>query len=92
MDKVVHFCVYLPLGALLFRAFRFGTNPGSRWRTAGRALVAAVVVGLLYGISDELHQLFTPGRQADPFDVVADLLGASTGAALGYLVYRGKKE
>ena len=29
-----------------------------------------------YGIVDEWHQASTPGREADPFDVLIDLLGA----------------
>lgn len=83
VDKLVHFCEYAPLGALLFRAFRLGPP---RF-TVPVAFVAAVIAGLLYGISDELHQILTPGRDADPADVVADLLGSATGAALARVFY-----
>ncbi len=83
VDKVVHFGEYLPLGALLFRAFLLAP-PRLR---PGAALAAAVFVGLLYGVSDELHQIVTPGRDADPFDVMADLLGSATGAGLARVFY-----
>ena len=51
----------------------------ARWRTA--ALGALVTVA--FGVSDEIHQSFVPGRDADVLDVVADALGAAVGAA-GY--------
>jgi VanZ family protein len=40
----------------------------------GRPL--ALLLTVLYGLSDEYHQSFTPGRQADPGDLLADALGA----------------
>jgi VanZ family protein len=40
-------------------------------------------VSTLYGVSDELHQLFVPGRNCDWHDVVADAAGSLLGAALG---------
>ncbi len=38
--------------------------------------------GTLYAFSDELHQLFVPGRSCDPLDYLAD----STGLAVGLLI------
>jgi hypothetical protein len=43
----------------------------------------AVLVGALYGWSDEIHQLFVPMRSYDYFDLTADALGV----ALGCLLY-----
>ena len=68
-DKVVHFALYAPLGAALVYALR------GHWRWAG--LLAA-----LYGVSDELHQMFVPLRFADGFDVLADAVGGFAGAWL----------
>ncbi|MGB5337658.1 MAG: VanZ family protein [Gammaproteobacteria bacterium] len=39
-------------------------------------------------MSDELHQLFVPGRSADIFDVLADAVGGLLGAGLMVLVTR----
>jgi VanZ family protein len=36
----------------------------------------------LYGISDEIHQYFVPGRSADVMDVAADFVGAAWGVLL----------
>ena len=67
-DKLIHGGVYLVLGALVMRALR-------RYFLAV-ALVAA------YGLTDELHQLFTPGRDCDVWDWAVDVAGAAVGAAI----------
>lgn len=72
-DKVVHFSVYGLLGTLVFRALG-----RERW---GRA----VVIVSLFGVSDEMHQYFTPGRSMEFGDWVADTLGAAVAVA----AYRG---
>lgn len=36
----------------------------------------ALLLTVLYGLSDEFHQSFTPGRLPDPGDLVANVLGA----------------
>jgi VanZ family protein len=40
-----------------------------------RALLAAGAISLVYAVSDEWHQSFTPGRDADPVDVLVDACG-----------------
>jgi len=72
-DKSGHTIGYALLGALLLRALAGGRLSGVTW---GRA-VAAVVLATLYGVSDEFHQAFVPGRSADRFDVLADGIGAT---------------
>jgi VanZ family protein len=41
-----------------------------------RGRLLALLLTTLYGLSDEFHQSFTPGRMADPGDLLADVLGA----------------
>jgi VanZ family protein len=43
-------------------------------------LLAAWMIGTAYGATDEWHQSFVPGRQADAADVLADALGALAAA------------
>ncbi|MGH2950506.1 MAG: VanZ family protein [Solirubrobacterales bacterium] len=40
-----------------------------------RAIVAAAAIAFLYALSDEWHQSFVAGRDADPLDVVIDGVG-----------------
>ena len=44
--------------------------------------VLAIILALLYALSDEFHQSFVPGRNPSWFDIFVDLLGASTAAFL----------
>lgn len=46
------------------------------------ASVVSIVAVLLYGLSDEFHQMFVHGRQADVLDVAADVGGAVTSQIL----------
>ncbi|GMV86101.1 MAG: hypothetical protein AMXMBFR80_19560 [Dehalococcoidia bacterium] len=55
-----------------------------RWRLAP----AAWVLTVLYGLSDELHQAFVPGRDASLVDVAFDALGAAVGAGLAIAALR----
>lgn len=75
-DKVAHFFAYGLLGTLLARVPAFARVP---W-----GVFAAVALASLYGVSDEFHQSFTPGRSVDAMDWLAD----TSGAALAVLTYR----
>jgi VanZ family protein len=71
-DKVEHGLAYAAGGALAVAAF------GAVRRMPPWA--AAVVFCGAWGISDEIHQSFVPGREASGADVGADALGAAAGA------------
>ena len=45
----------------------------------------AVVLSVLYGISDELHQFFVPGRYSELMDLSYDAMGAIFGASFALL-------
>ena len=65
-----HLGGYGLLGLLLYRAFNQGL--------VGWNLVSArntFVVGFLYAISDELHQMFVPGRTPAVSDLMIDAAG-----------------
>ncbi len=70
-----HFAAYAGLAAVTVRAKARGVRDVS-WR----AVVAAVVISSLYGVTDEYHQMFVPGRTFDALDIVADVLGSVVGA------------
>src|SRR5688572_17265433 len=83
-DKLVHVAIYALLGGLCARGLARGWSLGT-----GRALSLAAMTAALYGVTDELHQWFVPGRNADWRDVVADAAGAVLGAGLVVLLARG---
>ena len=84
-DKLVHVALYAILGALTLRA---AGNSGHPIRTVG-------IVGMavsLFGIVDELHQLFVPGRSADVIDWMADTIGGMTGAVIASALGLGTEQ
>lgn len=72
----VHIAAYAGLGALTARALGGGFR-----RVSWRDVLWAIVISTLYGVSDEYHQHFVPGRTFDVFDMAADCAGSAIGAA-----------
>lgn len=72
-DKAIHFGVYFLLAFFTYRALRYQERIP---RLARHALLWTVLLIIAYGATDEFHQYFVPGRQADVFDLLADTFGA----------------
>lgn len=79
LSSIAHFCEYTVFGALLANALRCHMP-------LGRACALAIVCGSLYGVTDEFHQLFVPGRMCDPLDWLVDTAGVGLGSGLARLV------
>jgi VanZ family protein len=77
-DWSTHGTVYLVLSVLVCRALAGGFAAP----LAPAAAVLAVVLCTAYGISDEFHQSFVPGRDASAGDVAKDFGGSALGALL----------
>ena len=77
-DKTWHFAGYAGLGVTFLLPLAAGRLGGVTWSTAAGAILLAT----LYGLSDEFHQTFVPGRSAEALDVVADSFGATLGVGL----------
>ncbi len=77
-DKVAHFGYFFGGGGLL-SAWLFRLRPD---RPDWKRIVAVVILATaLIGGLDEYHQTFTPSRSGnDPYDWLADVLGAAAGA------------
>jgi VanZ family protein len=71
-DKLIHAGVYCVLGILLYRGLRW-IDRGQRFSYV--RLVISFTILVLYGISDEMHQGFVPGRTVDVLDATADAAG-----------------
>ena len=85
-DKWIHAVIYFPLGFLLLRALR-QSHPH---RATAWLFCLTFLLGTTYGISDELHQYFVPGRFSDWRDVLADAIGVVLGS-FGYLKYERRQ-
>ena len=72
-DKLLHGVAYGVLAATVLFAAPMELRKKSLFFTAALAMA----VCLLYGISDEFHQSFIPGRYPSIWDIIADFLGAT---------------
>ena len=83
-DKFFHMLSYSLFGWLLIRALHFGRmDPISK-----KLLILSVLIGSFYGLSDEIHQYFVPGRHSEFLDWLADTVGVFLGAELYRRLHR----
>jgi VanZ family protein len=88
--KAAHMCEYALLAFLFSNSF-YLINLKKR-------NISALVCTFLYACSDELHQLFVPGRLGSPVDVLIDTSAAVIGIAAFFVLlkiikkYRRKKD
>ena len=72
-DKVAHVLLYGGLAAVVSVGIhRSGKPAWTAWQ-----FWAPIAFATLYGVTDEIHQLFVPMRSCDIFDVMADATGAT---------------
>ncbi len=83
--KMAHFTLYTQVGILMMSLMT--TYNISQKKRIGISLS----VGVLYAISDEIHQFFVPDRGAMIQDVLIDSLGATFGISITILVIKGYK-
>lgn len=91
-DKLYHAIAYGLLGGLLLLSLK----PKTGGFSSGQVLLS-IIIASLYGVSDEFHQSFIPGRSADPADWLADTAGALLAGLLiaGFSrkwLYQGSRE
>lgn len=70
--KVAHFTEYFILGILLYKTLFLYK----------KQVYSAIPLGVIYAISDEIHQYFVPGRVADIMDVLIDSMGLLVGIVI----------
>jgi VanZ family protein len=78
-DKAQHLLAFAVLtGAICLWVSR------EKWKTRGFLfMLIAASIGSAYGVIDEVHQYFVPGRDCNVWDWLADALGAVIGAGAG---------
>jgi VanZ family protein len=77
IDKLIHTIEYSILSVLLFRSLTVSTTIQTE-----SVFWIAVSVSSLYGLSDEVHQIFVPLRQFDVLDIASDASGSILGSYL----------
>lgn len=80
--KLAHFTLYTLGGILIFNLF-------NSFKLKNREKIGySLLVGALYAITDEIHQLFVPGRSGMIKDIFIDTLGIITGVIVCIIIFR----
>ena len=83
--KIAHFTLYTLGGIVIFNMF----NCFKLQRN--KKIIYSFLTGALYASTDEIHQLFVPGRSGMIKDVLIDSLGIITGILIMMLIIKLKK-
>lgn len=86
-DTVLHMACYGGLALVTLRALASGKWTGVTVAVA----IAAWLVATLYGVTDEWHQVYVPGRTSELRDLVNDGIGAlaAVGVVGAWSIMRG---
>jgi VanZ family protein len=80
--KIAHFSLYTLVGILLMAiCSTYNLNEIIR-------IIISLLSGIVYAISDEIHQMFIAGRTAKPTDVFIDTLGVILGIVITMLILK----
>lgn len=82
--KTAHFTEYAILGAL----FYLNVIQLPKLNLYPKKILLPIFFSFLYACTDEIHQIFVPGRSAQFRDILIDTLGASFGATITYLTIK----
>lgn len=83
IDWVAHFCLYFGLGFLVARA-----GVMAQWSALRLALTWIAIA--VFGVVDEFHEQFIPGRGAELMDWIMDATGSWLGLVIGYVAMRAR--
>ncbi|MCI8471346.1 MAG: VanZ family protein [Clostridia bacterium] len=84
--KIAHFSIYTSLGFLLM-AF-----VSTYALTQRKRILVSLSIGVLYAISDEIHQIFVPGRASQITDVMLDSMGILFGILVVLMILKIKQK
>jgi Ni,Fe-hydrogenase I cytochrome b subunit len=77
--RILHTVIYAVLAFLVY----ISLNKSGMMR---HVLLLSFLVASLYGITDEIHQYYVPGRVASIGDIAADCIGAFLGSCSAAIV------
>jgi glycopeptide antibiotics resistance protein len=86
-NLVLHVIEFFPLGFFAAQ----GVSKTARFLSL-KLKFSAILIGSFYGLSDEIHQFFVPGRTSSFYDVGADASGVILGVLLFSMIFKKLSE
>lgn len=83
LRELMHLLEYLILSLLIVNLLK--------QYKAKKIIIIPVMLCFIYATTDEIHQLFVPGRTFQYLDIFMDMMGAVIGAILGNKIFKEKK-
>lgn len=81
-DKIKHFFAFLLYGFLTFLALKdLSFKPKKKY-------LLVLLIGSIYGFSDEFHQYFVEGRSSDIYDWIADVVGVVISILIHFIYFK----
>ena len=87
--KAAHMSEYFALGMSLAAAFFTGVTGKEKARV--KTVFPAGIIGIVYAVSDEIHQRFVPGRSGELRDVLIDSVGVICGLAFMWFILERRR-
>jgi VanZ family protein len=81
-----HFLEYLVLGFFMLSAVSSTFKLKKPMQ-----IIIVMAICILYALSDEIHQLYVPGRTFQALDLILDTLGSASGTAIAIFIQKRKK-
>ena len=78
--KSAHFIEYLCLGILVINVIKDYKKINYKW------IIICILFCLLYSVSDEVHQIYVPGRSCELRDIFIDTSGSIIGIIIFSLI------
>jgi len=86
IGQLMHFVEYLVLAFLLRRSLHAsGRDARALYKTSAASTkipALVILISMLFALSDEIHQLFVPGRAFQIIDLFIDFLGSLFGVII----------
>lgn len=78
--ELMHFLEYLVLGLLVINMLKQNSIKDN-------VILISIMFSFIYAASDEIHQIFIPGRTCEYLDILLDTLGSILGSIIGYKIF-----
>jgi len=82
-DKIFHIVEFFILSIFIFRLLEF-------YQVKHRYIIT-IIISTMYGVTDEIHQLFVPGKYYSILDIVANFLGSTVILMYHRFTFKQKK-